>query len=131
MSTPTIPTDDSSPTKTLVAVAIVGATATAVAALVGGVRPMIGVALGAAIAVGNLWVITRVVRGFISGTARAPWGFVALVKFSLLIVGLWLLLRSGAVDLFPLVIGYGALPLGIFASQLGGAPPRGEAPTKG
>lgn len=136
MSKPTITrrpeADESSISRTLWAVAVVGATAAVVAALVGGVRPMTGVAIGAGVALLNLWVLGRVVRGFVSGTARAPWGFVAVMKFSLLVCGLWLLLRSGAVDLFPLLIGYGALPLGIFASQLGGAPPpRAEAREKG
>jgi hypothetical protein len=108
---------------TLRAVAVVGATATGVAAVVGGGRAMLGVGIGAAVALGNLWLVGRVVRGFISGTMQAPWGFVAAMKFALLVGGLWLLLRSGVVDLFPLVIGYGALPLGIFASQLGGSSP--------
>jgi hypothetical protein len=118
--------DDNALGRTLWAVAVVGGTASAVAALVAGARPMAGVAVGAAVALANLWVIARLVRGFLSGTAKAPWGFVAVTKFSLLIVGLWLLLRAGIVDLLPLVIGYGALPLGIFASQLGGSPPARE-----
>jgi hypothetical protein len=111
---------------TLRAVAIVGATATAAAALLGGGRAMLGVGIGAAVAIGNLWLVGRVVRGFVAGTAQAPWGFVAAVKFTLLVVLLWVLLKSGVVDLLPLVIGYGALPLGIFASQLGGASPARE-----
>ena len=81
---------------------------------------------GAAVAIGNLWLVGRVVRGFVSGTAQALWGFVAALKFTLLVVLLWVLLKSGLVDLLPLVIGYGALPLGIFASQLGGASPARE-----
>jgi hypothetical protein len=125
MTKPTTPGPDSL-AATLRAVAVVGASATAVAALVGGGRAMLGVGIGAAVALGNLWVVGRVVRGFFSGTAQAPWGFVAALKFALLVVGLWLLLRTGVVDLFPLVIGYGALPLGIFASQLGGASPARE-----
>jgi hypothetical protein len=40
-----------------------------------------------------------------------------------LVVGLWLLVRAGVVDLLPLIIGYGALPLGIFAAQVGGTSP--------
>lgn len=126
----TKPTDsaegDSSLARTLWAVAIVGATATVVAAVVAGPRATLGVGLGAAIALGNLWVVGRMVRGFMTGTATAPWGFVAAVKFSLLVVLLWALLRSGFVDLLPLVMGYGALPLGIFAAQLGGAVPSRE-----
>ena len=125
MTKPTTPGPDSL-AATLRAVAVVGATATAVAALVGGGRAMLGVAIGALVALGNLWVVGRVVRGFVSGTAQAPWGFVAATKFALLVAGLWLLLRSGVVDLFPLVIGYGSLPLGIFASQLGGSAPLRE-----
>jgi hypothetical protein len=117
---------DNALSRTLWAVAIVGCTASVVAAVAAGARPMLGVAAGAAVALANLWIIARLVHGFLSGSARAPWGFVAITKFSLLVVGLWLLLRAGVVDLLPLVIGYGALPLGIFASQLGGTPPARE-----
>lgn len=117
---------DSSLTRTLWAVAVVGASATAVALLVAGPRAMLGVGIGAGVALGNLWLVARVVRGFLNGTTTAPWGFVAIVKFSLLVVALWLLLRSGVVDLLPLVMGYGALPLGIFAAQLGGGLPSRE-----
>lgn len=125
MSKPTTPAPESL-AATLRAVAIVGAAATAAAALLGGGRAMLGVGIGAGVAVGNLWLVGRVVRGFVAGTAQAPWGFVAALKFTLLVVLLWVLLKSGVVDLFPLVIGYGALPLGIFASQLGGAAPARE-----
>jgi hypothetical protein len=126
MTKPTANPDDSALGRTLWAVAVVGCTATVVAAVIAGPRPMLSVALGAAVAFTNLWVIARLVRSFLSGGARAPWGFVAATKFVLVVGGLWLLLRAGVVDLLPLVIGYGALPLGIFASQLGASAPARE-----
>ena len=47
-----------------------------------------------------------------------PGGFFAAFKILILFGGLWLLLSRELVDLMPLVVGYGVLPLGIAASAV-------------
>jgi len=98
------------------AVAVFGALFTAVAGTVWGARGAISAALGAAIAASNLWVLARIV----GATARpdasksaAVWGLLALVKMLALFVIVWLLVRWGVAQPLPLVLGYGALPIGI------------------
>jgi hypothetical protein len=50
----------------------------------------------------------------------AAWGLFAVFKIVLLFGGIWILLTRGWVDPMPLAAGYGALPLGIFASAVWG-----------
>lgn len=101
------------------AIAILGAVASVVAFFFYDGRTALSIALGAALGAGNLWAIARIVRGFLAARgARAPWTLMALVKMSALF-GIWmLLLATGFVELMPLVIGFGALPIGIVASEL-------------
>jgi hypothetical protein len=87
---------------------------------------MLGVGIGAALAFANFWVVARLVRRFVSGTASAPWSLVVLVKFGALALGFWFLLHYGVVDLLPLILGYAALPVGIVVAQLGAAEPLRE-----
>jgi hypothetical protein len=107
----------------LVAVASAGAVF-AMGALVGwGARTAASTAVGAVIAVANLWVMKRIVRAFLgqSGSGRAIWGLVGAVKFTLLLGGVWMLLSRRLLDPLPLAVGYGALPVGIaLAGWLGG-----------
>jgi len=79
----------------------------------------IGVLVGAALAVANLWVFKRVGHAFLAqkGTSRAMWGLVGALKFVALMVGVGLLLRYDVVGAIPLVVGYGALPVGITLSN--------------
>ncbi len=49
------------------------------------------------------------------------WGLLAVVKIVVLFGGMWLLLTRGWVDPIALLVGYGALPLGISAGTLGRA----------
>lgn len=106
------------------AVALVGVAGTLVAALLGGAAAARSVAIGAAVAGANLWVITLVVRGMLGGKkSRVPWPLLAVLKMAVLFGGLYLLLKSGWVDLLPLLAGYGALPLGIVAGQVGAPRP--------
>jgi hypothetical protein len=106
------------------AVALVGCVSTVAAVFLGGVPAARSVALGAAVAGANLWVITLVVRGMLGGKkSRVPWPLLAVLKMSVLFGGLYLMLKSGWVDLLPLLAGYGALPLGIVAGQAGAPRP--------
>ena len=113
--------------RSLVAVAITGVVASVAAAVLAGSRPAISVAVGALFAASNLWAIALVVRGLL-GPKRGstPWALIAVLKFGLLIGALYLLLKSGWVELLPLLAGYGALPVGIVAGQLGAPQPRAE-----
>jgi hypothetical protein len=105
------------------AVVLVGIIATVAAAVIGGPRAALGVGLGASLAVANLWAVNRIARAFFGRAPRLPWGLVALAKFSLLFGAVVLLVRLGVADVLSLVIGYGALPFGIAASQLSGTSP--------
>lgn len=115
---------DGSTARALWAVALVGFATTVVAAFLGGALAARSVALGAIVAAANLWVITVVVRGMLGGKkSRVPWPLIAVLKMGVLFGGLYLFLKSGWVDLLPLLAGYGALPLGIVAGQLGAPRP--------
>ncbi len=115
---------DGSTARALWAVALVGTATTLVAAFLGGALAARSVALGAIVAAANLWVITVVVRGMLGGKkSRVPWPLIAMLKMGVLFGGLYLFLKSGWVDLLPLLAGYGALPLGIVAGQLGAPRP--------
>ena len=78
------------------------------------------VAVGAAIATANLWVLTRVVGALLPSDAaaagrqsRAGWALVAMVKMVGLIALMWLLIRHGVVSTLGLAAGFGSLPIGI------------------
>jgi hypothetical protein len=92
-----------------------------------GVRAGLGAALGGAIAVANLAIFSRVVRGLLAGgRERRLWGLVGIAKIFVLFGGLWLLLRSEVVPGITLVLGYGALPVGLtLAGLLGPRPNEG------
>ena len=114
------PSDDAGLVRAaLVSAAAAGALLTAGGAALGGWRTLIGVALGAAAAVANLWVLARMVRAFVADDGRQrSWTLVALVKLLLLLAGMWLLVRAGVAQPIALGVGFAALPLGIVAAQL-------------
>ncbi|MBI3203325.1 MAG: hypothetical protein HYZ29_17435 [Myxococcales bacterium] len=122
--TPTQTDKDASMARAMWAVVLVGLSATVVAAWVSGALAARSAALGAAVAAANLWVIALVVRGMLGQKkSSVPWSLVAVLKMAALFGGLYLLLRGGWVSLLPLLAGYGALPLGIVAGQLGAPHP--------
>ena len=88
------------------------------------------VALGGLVAVLNLVAFTFIGRGVLArGANRRLWGVLATMKFLLLFGAIFVLLRSGALSLLALAIGYAALPVGIVtASLLGRSDP---APDEG
>jgi hypothetical protein len=102
--------------RTIWSVALIGVAMVLVAVFVGGGRAAFSVFVGAATGVLNLVVIGVLVRKLISGRSL-PWGVVSFVKLVVLFGGLFLLLKTGVVQILPLVIGYGALPLGITLGQ--------------
>ena len=77
-----------------------------------GIRPALGVALGSALGAANLWALAWVVRQALrSAGARFSWAVAAGLKFAALVGGIYALVSTGLVDILPLAIGYGALPL--------------------
>jgi hypothetical protein len=77
-----------------------------------GVRTAAAVALGVVLAVSNLWVLERFVRVYLA-SERGRWAGIAVLKAAVLFGLVALLVKSGTVDVVPLVFGFGALPLGV------------------
>jgi len=113
----------------LVAVSIIGIAGTLAAVWLGGTVIARSVAVGAALAVGNLWLLAQMVRGFLARKgATAPWSIIAVLKFVLLFGAMYVLVRTRFVDVLPCVFGFGALPVGIvFAQLFGGRQNQGES----
>jgi hypothetical protein len=108
------------------AVLVIGVVAVLVAAAFADLSTALGVGVGAAAAFGNLWLIGRIVGAFVSGAAKLPWALIAVLKFTVLYTGLYLLVKHEVVAIMPLAIGWGALPLGIVAGQFGAPGDEGE-----
>lgn len=111
--------------------AYVGIAGSGVLLLVGsaisfGPRVSAAVALGVVLAVSNLWVLERVVRVFLQNE-RGRWAVIALLKAGALFGLVALLVKSGAVDVLPLTVGFGALPLGVVLGGLWPASAREES----
>jgi len=110
----------------LVPVAIAGVLLTALSPfIVGGPRGALGVALGAAVAVANLWAIALVIRGLLRGQGLS-WGALAAAKFAVLLGVVAVILKNHWADAVPLAIGYAALPLGIVFGQVAKGAPAGK-----
>ena len=119
MNTATESTEPNGIASAIWSVAIVGALFTLAAPTLFGSGSRVSVALGALLAMGNLWAISRTVRGFLNPAgARSPWISLAMLKFALMFLGVWFLIRGGYAKLLPLVIGYAAMPVGIVIAQL-------------
>ncbi len=83
-----------------------------------GMREAWSVAAGVVIALLNLYGLARILGAMVgarSGEARDAglWGLLAVVKVCALFGGVWLLMSSHLVDPVGLVVGWGALPVGI------------------
>jgi hypothetical protein len=98
----------------VIAVLAFGGIGAIVASVVYGLHTGIGVLLGALLGAVNLWVIGRLVRGFLSESGpKTSWTLLALIKLGALFAVVISLVATGAADLLALAAGYGALPLGI------------------
>ena len=82
-----------------------------------GPRPSAGVALGVVLAVSNLWLLERLVRVYLMSEG-GRWALMALVKSTALFATVGLLVKTGAIDVLPLVAGFGALPIGVVLAGL-------------
>src|SRR5690349_6312952 len=84
-------------------VAISGLVLTLLSLQLFGVGGVVSTASGGALAVVNLWVIARMVRGFLGGPARA-WGPIGLFKLAALLIVLGILLKRGFAEVLPLAL---------------------------
>jgi len=83
-----------------------------------------GVGVGGAFALANLWAFARIGEAFLSRRgAAAPWTAFAMLKLAGLFGGVWFILRSGMASPLALLVGYGALPVGITLGTLFGPKP--------
>jgi hypothetical protein len=107
----------------ILGVAAIGATL-AIGALAGwGVRSGISVAVGALIAVANLYGLARIVGAMLGARAEGDagaglWGILAVLKVVVLFGGVWFLFTSHLVEPMSLVVGWGALPIGVALGTL-------------
>jgi hypothetical protein len=109
----------------LAAVAISGALLTLGALVFGGASSALSVGIGAGLALGNLWALARIVVALLpDGSGRTPsaglggWALLGMLKMVGLLGAVWLLMRHRVVSPLPLVIGFGALPIGIAIGAL-------------
>jgi hypothetical protein len=100
----------------IITVAVLGTLFALVAGTLWSAHAGISAAVGATIAASNLWALARIVgataRPDASKSALA-WAMLALVKMLGLFALVWLLVRWGIAQPLPMVLGYGALPIGI------------------
>ncbi|MCH2110233.1 MAG: hypothetical protein MK135_12965 [Polyangiaceae bacterium] len=107
-------------------VAIAGLVLALLAQQLQGLEFAASAALGALIAGGNLYLLSRTVVNLMAGQ-RASWGAVAVLKFAGLLLLTYFVFQFEFVAPLGLALGFGALPLGIVAAAAFGVPP--EAPT--
>jgi hypothetical protein len=109
----------------LVAVAGSGAALAVGALLTFGGSTALSVAVGGGLAAANLWALARIIGALLpsdgaaaAAQSRAGWSLVVGLKMIGLVLGAWLLMRHGWVAPLPLVVGFGALPIGIAIGSL-------------
>jgi hypothetical protein len=87
----------------------------------------LSVGTGAAIAAFNLWALARIVTALLPTDSKpaahlpasaASWALLAVLKMGGLFLVVWLLLRYALVSPLPMLIGFGALPIGIAIGSL-------------
>jgi hypothetical protein len=83
-----------------------------------GLRAGVSVGVGALIAVLNLYGLARIVGALLGTRAEGDpgsgiWGVLAVVKIVGLFGGVWLLLGAHFVEPIGLIVGWGALPVGV------------------
>jgi hypothetical protein len=118
------------------AVIVAGAALGLLALAFASVGTGLSVLAGAALAAGNLWLLARIVsellpsdRAGAEAQSRGGWALVAALKMFGLVAVAWLLMRHGIVSPMPMLIGFGALPIGIAIGSLvsdRSAPPENE-----
>ncbi len=109
----------------LVAVALTGFLLTLMALAVSDFAAALSAAVGAGLAAANLWALARVVGALLptdrpgaEAQSRGGWALVAALKMFGLVAVVWLLMRRGFVSPLPMLVGFGALPIGIAIGSL-------------
>jgi hypothetical protein len=113
----------------LAAVALSGAALAVATVPFFGLSAALSVAVGAGLATANLWALARIVGALLpdesrtstDGTPRSQaviWAFLGLLKMFALFGVVWLLMRHGVVSGVAMVVGFGALPIGIAIGSL-------------
>ena len=109
----------------LVAVGIAGVAMTFVALAVFGGLGAVSASAGAALALGNLWALARIVSALLpaekraaKAQSRASWVLLAVLKMFALLGVTWLLMRHGLVSPLPMLLGFLSLPIGIAIGAL-------------
>jgi hypothetical protein len=82
-----------------------------------GARAMVSVAVGAALALSNLWVLEKLVSAYLK-TSGGRWAAIATVKAGILLAVVAFLVKTGTVELLATVAGFAALPVGILIAGL-------------
>jgi ATP synthase I chain len=101
-----------------VAVAACGAALALAALALFGRKAALSAGVGAGVAEANLWTLARIVSGLLSEQRALLWGSVAFVKMLALFVVVGLLMRYALVAPLAMIVGFGALPLGIVIGSL-------------
>jgi hypothetical protein len=109
----------------IVAVALCGGALTLGAWILVGSRAALSVAVGAVLAAVNLWALARIVSALLPDGASAArpggagrWALLALLKMFALFAAVWLLMRYELVSPLAMLVGFGALPVGIAIGSL-------------
>lgn len=106
------------PRSALWAVAASAAVLSVLAFFLFGAKGLIAAAAGGAIAVANLWAVSRVVRGLVAESRlRSRYSLLAVVKMAALFGAVFLLVESG-LPILAIAVGYASLPIGIVIGQL-------------
>ena len=107
---------DASAKVAIFAVVAFGLVMTGGAFFVSGLRMAFSVGVGSTLAASNLYLLARIVRNATGGKGPGIWGVLGAVKVLVLVGVVWMLMKMSVVDPIGLVIGLGALPIGIFVS---------------
>jgi len=109
----------------IVGVAVIGILLAIGGAAGWGLRAGLSVEVGSLIAVANLYMLARIVGALLGARTdgegnAAMWGLFAILKVVFLFGGVWALLASNLVAPAGLIVGWGALPIGVAAATLAG-----------
>jgi hypothetical protein len=105
--------------RTFAAVLATAVILTTFAAMQYGKGAAFSVAMGALLALSNLYVLSRIVLALAVPTGESPagagfsWAVITVGKIMVLFGGMWALMTWRVVSPIPLVVGYGSLPIGI------------------
>lgn len=103
----------------IVTVLAIGLLEALAALFVAGWRAGFSIVIGAAIAAANLVLLGHLVRAFLDPVRpRRRWVGLSVLKLAVLACAMYLPVKTGLAQVLPLMIGFGALPVGIVVAQL-------------